>query len=630
MAMKKLILLLILILSSASYAQQIAPVASHDSTFQRRPLPPSMLEELRRNQKARTIVFQDTLRSDDLTKMHFNDSAERTYSDSAISLYDTAVSLPHQEWLDSELFEIPELARFGSHVHFNYPPEIMTETYQQAVEFDSTLLKRMNPVTREHLPFFDQSPMPMPLEWPKKNESFIQAGAGNVDLPQLEGWFSKSLSDRITVDGFGDYKSLSSSASAIHEYANILANFNAQLGVDPSIQAFHSQELNVSAGYNSKSVAQGNNTEIDKTITQYGGSAAYSGDATEKFHYSASIAEHEFSDNANDGNESNLAAMLSARYSFDNYRIIGECGYTRASLNLDTTGTGNFFGTSSSILPISSEYAKVLFGEQMKNVEWFGGVEYLGGDGSGAVSYSSVMPIVRVHVELDKNWSIGGNFEPQVRLASLHEITNQNPFYSTGAILTEKQRGISLQPAIDARSVMMDKVNLAAYAQYFVSNDDEIRFEARYIERSRDVVFNTAIADSQTVFTAIPEDTRTISAIASGNFLFFAKDMLSASIEYASVTTSDGNAVPFVPNFKLNATYSLNSLWDNIRPSITFRLLSRPDETFSFMDANVNVKITHSLDAILSAENILGSASDFWPGYPECPRSIIASLKYSF
>jgi hypothetical protein len=628
--MKIFALLLMLCVSNVSLAQQGAGVdSSHspDTTLHRnRPLPPSIADELRRGQKARTIVFQDTLRSDDLTKLHFNDSAERAYADSAISLYDTAVSLPHQEWLDSELFEIPELARFGVHVHFNYSPEIMTETYQLPVSFDSTLLSGMDPVTRENLPFFDQSPIPIALGMPKANESFLDAGAGNVDLPQLKGWFSQSLSDRTTLQGLAEYQSLDESKSAIHNYANVIASLDAQLGVDPSIQTFESQDLKVSAGYNAKSVAIGGMTsQEDRTLSDITGAASYVGNATEKLHYEASICDHEFNDNSQVyGSESELEAKLFGRYNVDNYRIIADGGYSRGSLN---TGANyeQFYGTNQSISPISSEYEKLLFGEQVNYIEWYAGAEFLGGDGTSGASYSSLLPVVRVRVALDDKWSVGGNFEPQVQLVSIRELANINPFYSPDQIK------VSFPPSFNAGSIVMDKFNLDAFLQYFISNDDEVRFEGRYVEKSRDVVFNTASVDSETVFTATAEDTRTLSFSASGNFLLFARDMLDGSVEYSSATiVSTGNAAPYEPNFKFDATYRFNSIWENIRPSITFRSISRPGKTFNFIDADVNIKITHSLECILSAENILDGASDFWPGYPECPQSIVASLKYSF
>jgi hypothetical protein len=200
------------------------------------------------------MVYRDTIRGSDLTRQHFNDSLAHEYADSSIAMYDTAVSLPHKEWLDSILIEIPELSRFGSRVHFNYPASIMTETDLAPVPFDSTLLERMNPVIRENLPFFDQSPMPMPLMPSRKTEAFIEAGLGNVYLPLVSGWFTQSLSPRTVVEARVKYRSLDKSASAIYNYTSILANIKTQLGEDPAIEPFHSIGLDLDLGYETKSV----------------------------------------------------------------------------------------------------------------------------------------------------------------------------------------------------------------------------------------------------------------------------------------------------------------------------------------------------------------------------------------
>src|ERR1017187_4392940 len=164
-----------------------------------RPLPPSMLGELRRSQKNRTLVYHDTLHAQDLHRNHFNDSVPHEYADPALSMIGPAVSLPHKEWLDSELVEIPELTRLGEHVHYNYPPTLVMETDLRPVPFDTTLTLHMNPVTRENLPYFDQSPIPMPLEPLTRSESFLEAGGGNIELPRVAGWLSQTLSERSSM-----------------------------------------------------------------------------------------------------------------------------------------------------------------------------------------------------------------------------------------------------------------------------------------------------------------------------------------------------------------------------------------------------------------------------------------------
>src|ERR1044071_1036031 len=148
--MKKLLLLLFI----ATGFVKVGVAQTSDSLGIRpqKSLPPSILSELRRGERNRTLVFHDTVKASDIERQHAADtSATGTYADSAITLMDTAVSLSHKEWLDSELVEIPELHRVGARVHYEYPPSIMTESEMSKVAFDSTILLRMNPVSREQL-----------------------------------------------------------------------------------------------------------------------------------------------------------------------------------------------------------------------------------------------------------------------------------------------------------------------------------------------------------------------------------------------------------------------------------------------------------------------------------------------
>jgi hypothetical protein len=190
-----------------------------------------------------------------------------------------------------------------------------------------------------------------------------------------------------------------------------------------------------------------------------------------------------------------------------------------------------------------------------------------------------------------------------------------------------KQNGTIISAPVDGRSVIIDKINLAAYMNYFISPDDELRVEARYITRDREPVFNSITSkDSATVITVTPESTQRFIFSANGNFLVFAHDLVTGSFEFTSVTPS----IPYETTTKLFAEYHFNSIWNNVQPSIAINLISRPGQTFTFLDINVKAEITHTVSLVGSIENILGGASDFWPGYPEKPRSIWATVRYTF
>jgi hypothetical protein len=628
--MKTVIFIAFLALVGKAHAQSTSPIdtGSRVSSSQR-PLPPSILAELRRSQKNRTLIYRDTIRGSDLTRQHFNDSLAHEYADSSIAMYDTAVSLPHKEWLDSILVEIPELSRFGSRVHFNYPASIMTETDLAPVPFDSTLLERMNPVIRENLPFFDQSPMPMPLLQSRKTEAFVEAGLGNVYLPMVGGWFAQSLSPRTVLEAQAKYRSLDKSASSIYDYTSILANIKTQLGEDPAVDPFHSVGLGLNLGYDAKSVGPITGQRgLAHAISQLHGGVMLQGDASDQFHYEAVFTDREFADNLNSkASESSQDVALGMHYDpyISHFRLIAEAEYAHASLSFDSVRSGSD--------AIDAQAIKALFGRRKgEAIEWYGGVEYLKGTDATGEAHSLFSPIARIRIPFNPRWEFGASYEPQIRLATLRELLTVNPFYAASALTAAKFRDMSVHAAIDSRSATIDKFNIGAFMNYALSTDDALRVEARVITREQEPIFEERILlDSLSVFTVSPKDTRRLEISVSGNFLLFERDVLTGSVEYHSATIAgEDRAIPFEPNLAITAAYHLNSLWESIQPQFEFHSISRPDRTLSFVNVGIDADIMKSLSLHIQSDNILGSPSDFWPGYPECPRSFWATVRYSF
>lgn len=620
-----------LFLASASRSQSIPdPQADSSLLKAQRPLPPSIVAELHRAQKNRTLVYHDTLHAMDLEREHFNDSVSREYADSAINMIDTAVSLPHKEWLDSELVEIPEITRLGSHVQYNYPSSLVMETDFRSISFDSTLVENMNPVTRENLPYFDQSPIPMPMQPQSRSESFIEAGGGNVALPRLAGWFSQTLSDRSVMNVSGAYQSFAASQSAIHNGGNLVASLNSQLGADPALDAYHSQDLNIQAGYGVKNVATNNISTNDHALSQFTGLASFNGDISNRLHYDASFVDHELSDGLSSGiTEASQDMAIGTRFDLNNIRVIVDGNYSLASLFSDTLPGASLFGVGST--QIHAQSGKALIGERNHgNIEWYAGAEYLGGSGVDGSTYSSLLPVLRGQMLLNPVSTLGVNFEPQVQLASLRELTSQNPFYAPELVLQSKQNNTDITAPVDGRSVVMDKINIAAYWNYILSPDDEVRFEARYVTRDHEPIFMESTVKDTNSFTVTPESTHRFKLTVAGNLLVFAHDVISGSVECSSANLATGGAIPFEPSFKFDANYHLNSIWDHVQPSLALQVISRTGETFTFLDLKVDAELSRAVELTGSIENILGGASDFWPGYPEKPRSIWATVRYLF
>ena len=618
-----------LVCTLPAFAQSTAPVRIDSGSQIHRPLPPTMLKELQRAQKNRTIVFSDTVRASDLEKLHFNDSVQQNYADSGFSMIDTAVSLPHKDWLDSELVEIPELAHFGSHIHFNYPPSLIMETSMNAVTFDTALVQELNPVTLEQLPFFDQSPMPRPLEPAKRSESFVEAGLGNVLLPHVEGWFAQQLSERSSFFADGNYESLNSSQSAIHQIGAVKVSLDAELGPAPSAEVFHSQNLNLDAGYTGTSIAFTNRTASDHSLGEFFGGGMLAGDLSQNFHYDASVNGNAWNDNLNNISETSLQAAIDAHLDVSRFRLFAGWNYSVASMTADTGGSNaNFFGSKTT--PIDVMTAKATIGDRSESTfEWAAGVELLNGVGPNDSTYSSVLPIAQLKYQINPRWDFGAAFEPEAQLASARILSGIDPFYSPGVVLQYRSSNSTIH--VDARSVVMDKINLAAFMNYALSADDELRVEARYITRDREPIFAADTAkDSTTFFSVNPESTSRFEFTAAGNFLLFEKDVLSASAKLSSASLSSGGSIPFEPTSKFDAEYHFNSMWDNIQPSIAIQSVSRTGASFFFLDLKAKAEISHSIQLSFRAENILGSTSDFWPGYPEKPRSFWISGRYLF
>ena len=469
----------------------------------------------------------------------------------------------------------------------------------------------------------------MPMEPLQKSESFLEAGGGNIALPHVAGWLSQTLSDRSAMNISGEYRSFGASQSAIHNFGNILATLSTQLGEDPALDAYHSQELNMQAGYAVKDVATNNLSTTDRALSQIFASASLVGDISKDFHYHASIEDHELDDGLSSRTtESSQNVALGAQFDLSNIRVIADGNYSLAALFADTnvvTGA-NFFGGTST--PIHAESVKALIGERNRDsIEYYGGVELLAGTGVDGSTYTEIMPVLRARMQLSPLTLIGLSFEPQEQLASLRTLTNTNPFYAPELILLSKQNGSIISAPVDGRSVVMDKINLAAYMNYFISPDDELRVEARYITRDREAVFNSITSkDSATIFTVTPESTQRFIFSANGNFIAFARDNVTGTLEFTSVTPS----IPYEATTKLFAEYHFNSIWENVQPSLAINVISRPGQTFTFLDINVKAEITPAVSLAGSIENLLGSPSDFWPGYPEKPRSIWATVRYTF
>jgi hypothetical protein len=648
--MRSVIVLLLLLAPALAIAQTTAP-SNDRSDSMRAPvfhapayqapafqapsgnaLPPSMLLELRRLQTRRTLSYYDTVRGSDIQRTHMNDSVDREYADSAFALTDTAVSLSHKAWLDSELVEIPELVRFGSKVHFAYPPSIMVETEVQPVPFDTAILAHMNPISRENLPFFDQSPMPLPLRPARSFEGYIEAGAGNVLLPLLSGWLSSTISARSYFELRA--REVFRNSSAIRQMFAGDAGFHTQLGDDPANAFYRSANLSLSLGYDSK-VAQiqapADTAVTDRRQSLFNANIAVTGDATDKLHYEVNARDAEFVDGYRKGlseSDQNITASLHYDPYISHFRFIFDGGYGGASLSMDTSGA-HMAGAARSI---RDSYVKALFGRRKgEAIEWYGGLVYMQGAALDGKAQTLLSPVARVLIPLNPRWELGGYYEPEVQLATLRALAAQNPFYSPYAaneVVTD-----SIGRPLDPRSAIMDRVRFGAFMNYALSPDDQIRTEVRWISRTNEPIFGAYSKPDATrpTFALQGFDTRRLQLLFGGNFLIFNRDVISSSIDYSSATiVSEDKAIPFEPGLKVGIEYHFNSIAAWLQPVLEFRAVSRQDRSITLLNVSARMELSPRLAILVRAENLAGNASDFWTRYEETPRSIWASLRYAF
>jgi hypothetical protein len=507
----------------------------------------------------------------------------------------------------------------------------MVETEVTPVPFDTSILAHMNPITRENLPFFDQSPMPIPLRASAPFEGYVEAGAGNLYLPLVDGWISATLSPRSYLDARASY--LSRSSSAVRSLLSASGGFHAQVGEDPSDALYASTNLGLTLRYDSKQTELHavSDSVTDRTQSVFGARLALQGDATDKFHFAVSAEDNEFKDAYGKGlSESgqDLGAQLHYDPYISHFRIVAEGGLQIASLRLDTVGSTGAMGSSNAV---RGNYIKAFFGRRKgEAIEWYGGLAYLTGTDAFGRAHSVLSPAARVRIPLNPRWELGGYFEPNEELASMRSIAAQNPFYS--AYLAAPYQVDSTVRRLDVRSVMIDRARIGGFMNYALSPDDELRTEVRFISRTGEPVFTEHKLDSSAaVFALEPMDTRRLQVIFGANFLVFDRDVLSGSVQYTSATaTATDEGLPFEPTLKANVQYHFHSINEWLRPVLEFQALSRTDRTITLVSAEARMDMSEKISILVRAENLMGSASDFWTGYEESPRSIWATVRLGF
>lgn len=627
--MSRLFAVILCLLSLTSYAnaQVTAPETQRDERWRGRPLPPSLqseLRQLRARQGSRAIIFRDTVRASQLARAAFNDSTavfdtSAVFEDRALSVLDSGVSLTHKEWLDSLLVEIPELSRFADRVDFNYPQTIQTEPLKKDVVIPRTDVNQINPIPKENLPYFDQSPIPWTLAQGKSASGYLTAGGGTVHLPFVRGGLAYTLSERLAFDLNGNFQNLGD-ASALRQHYTINALATAELGLESALEPYKATALELSLNTSGKS------TDLRTTADSLGShelrnmlfGVRLTGNVAKPLYYDLSGSYGSFSEErSSTEREGRYNSLL--HVTFDpgtDLRVRGDVSFD---------GAGKI-GSAPSTSALSASSYRILFGQRgLGNLEWSGGLRLVSAN-DAAGSRSQVMPQGFIRIPLNPRWEIGGSYEPQATVASSFVMSSVNPFYS-------RSIAAAFDTIQDARRVVLDRLNVGGFMNYMLSADDQIRTEVRYIERNDEPIFAARqIGDSESVaFILTPRNTRRFIVSSSANFLLFKRDVVTAGLEFRSATDRDNEiSLPFEPVLRFTGAYSFNSIAPYLRPIAEFHYLSREDHAMAFINVGTEFLFGEKLSANVRLENLFNSQGDFWTGYNERPRAIFGSVTYKF
>ena len=610
-------------LSSTAFAQ---------SSPQIRRLPPSLERELKLKHggKIRIVGFVDTLKAQNIIAQSIRDSSSEeldslTARDSAIIVIDSSVSLTDKEWLDSMLTQLPEYKRTPEGIRFYYPADILIETNRKVVPRDTTLSSKMDPVTKEDLPLYDNMPMPRPLRQLSLPRTSVELGAGAPYVPLIDVHSLVVSNDKSALELDGKFKTTGAEEPAIKQFWQIGANgsFAFPDATLPPGEQTPQLDIHAATGANKRLVV----SQLDSTAH--------------------SLDESDIGADFIIGTPSQLKLISHTSLSLLSDDIGKGNSETKGSINLSLQKNiidsayriemGMRFQGASQISNIVSHslnlFEPTVFIEQTSNevFRWKAGISYLNGVDAGGMT-SLFFSLANIRFRPSHSLEIGAAFEPQPQLIGLRELLAKNLFYSPAI------QGVSylISDAVfsaDSRRIVTEPVHLSVFANYFLSLDNELHGAVRYIVRNNEPVFDS-LTDKKghTVFIARVMNTELTELEAGGSLQLFTKDKLRASLILRSASSTNGNlaSLPYDPTVQIQILYQFGNISEKLIPQIELIDLGRPGHAFTFINLDAKYMFSQSFQLKLRAENILGSTGDFWTGYNEYPRAAWVSAEYRF
>ncbi len=586
-----------------------------------RALPPSLQRELKlRGGKAPRIVsFTDTVKAQTRISQSIRDTSMQELDstkvqDSAVVMIDSSVSLSHKELLDSMLAELPEYETTPNGGRFKYPPDILVETQRKTVLFDTTIYSHIEPVSRELLPYFDVLPLPLPITPRETKRFFIDAGVGAPSAPSVRAEWMPISSDKISITVFGNYLNRIGDASALKSLIRVGAKGNILFPSDDIVSSilphlsFNATSASISRLFITRTDSSSRSRASNDIALQF------TVGESKQLRLESKADVNIFHDEAGTPHSEQCGAV--------GLRFIKDVSDSskRVEFGLSLKGAGAFNDSSSSLSlwRIDALYHY----NDIAPFEWALGAKVAGAADISS-SRTSILPIAKLIFRPTDEFTIGAAFAPEENINTLSSLSHTNLFYAF-------QR-TSVQH--DPRFVSTDELNIQAFTSYFLSLSDKIRGEVRFITRKNEVIFDK-ITDSLTgrsLFITHPSDTRRIEAELGANLLFFAHDELSATLHFTSATdATNDKALQYEPTFRTEASWTFRSLSEKLLPRLEFVSIGRKDRSLTFINAELHYPLASNAAITLRAENIFGSAGDFWDGYNEYPRSVLLSVRATF
>ncbi len=502
-------------------------------------------------------------------------------------------------------------------IRFQYPAEILVETTRKVVPEDTTLVSKMDPVTKEDLPLYDAMPMPRPLSQRWLAGTSIELGAGAPYLPRVDLRSLIISNDQSALELNGKFKTTTAVEPAIKQFwqLGVSGNFLFPSGSVPVSEQIPELDIDAATGANKRLLV----SEIDSsphTLSKTDLDAAFIIGSPSQLKLRLYGAVTLLNDDTGPGTSENSAKTgLSLIKDIPNssYRTEFDLSYVSAS--------------SIGLLSYNPHYIETqLFFQQKENelLRWRAGISYLGG--SDAIGSTSIFfPVIEISSRLSHSVEIGAGFEPKPQLTGLKELLSSNLFYSPAIQLASGS-------TTDPRRVVSEPIHLNLFANYFLLLDDELHVELRYITRNNEpTFFSDTDTKGHVLFVATPINTRRTELEAGGSLLLFTKDKLRVSLLFRSASDMQtGFVLPFEPTAQIQAAYEFGNISEKFTPVIEFIHLRRIAGSFTFINVEARYIFSQKFQLHFRAENILGNAGDFWTGYDEYPRSVWVSAQYLF